>query len=92
MKADRGGPHCGTTGTFLRVHTAEGGGATHSGMFQLAGRVLPHCSVARAIHMSAHKACWEQTCDMRRLETFQHSEALLFCCYQYGPLKMNYFK
>lgn len=44
---------------------------SHSGMFQLTGHVLLHCSVASIIHMYAHKACWEQTSDIQCLESLQ---------------------
>lgn len=71
---------CGTTGTFLRIRAGmEVGGeergvtvgweaseGSHRGMFQLAGHVLLHCSLASIIHMYAHEACWEQTSDMHR--------------------------
>lgn len=47
-------------GVTVRREASEG---SHSGMFQLTGHVLPHCSAASIIHMYAHKACWEQTSD-----------------------------
>lgn len=70
------GSLCGTTGTFHRIQTgmegfSVGWGASagsHSGMFQLTGHVLPHCSVGAIIHMYAYKACWEQASDIRRVE------------------------
>lgn len=52
----------------------EASQGSHSGMFQLAGHVLLHCSVASIIHMYAHKACWEQTSDMQCLERLRQTE------------------
>lgn len=46
----------------------EASEGSHRGMFQLAGHVLLHCSLASIIHMYAHEACWEQTSDMHCLE------------------------
>lgn len=47
---------------------------SHSGMFQLTGHVLLHCSAASVIHMYAHKACWEQTSDIQCLESLCQTE------------------
>lgn len=74
--AARSGSLCGTTGTFHRIQTgmegfSVGRGASagsHSGMFQLTGHVLPHCSVAAIIRVYAYKACWEQASDIQRVE------------------------
>lgn len=64
------GPRGHSTGSKLgwRVFLwggGEGGSAgSHSGMFQLTGHVLPHCSVGAVIRMYAYKACWEQASDI----------------------------
>lgn len=54
----------GGSGVTVGWEASEG---SRSGMFQLAGHVLLHCSVASIIHMYAHTACWEQTSDMQCL-------------------------
>ncbi len=61
----------GGRGVTVGWEASEG---SHSGMFQLTGHALLHCSVASIIHMYAHKACWEQTSDMQCLESLCQAE------------------